>query len=379
MHDLLDIYLRTLERCGPDRLVARVADSSMPPDVVAIGKCAGPLLDGFALAVGVRHALAAIPDGYRRPVIDAEVLIGGHPDITQASFAAGRRVLEFVDAHDDLTFLISGGGSACVEQPLAPWFGEDDLVALNRRLVASGLPIGAMNCVRKHVSAIKGGRLGAHVRGRSVTLIYSDVSDNALADVASGPTLPDATTKEQAAQLSGIAFGPDVPETVKQLDNARVVLIADNGTLTSAAAELIGAGAVPWGSQLEGDVDEAAAALFERARDLQPGQVLVAGGEPTVIQRGQGRGGRCTELAVRFALRAAGMPLHALFASSDGVDGSSGAAGVILRGIHSFDEAFARDCLARSDSAKAAEAVGELIMMLPAGNNLRDLFLLART
>jgi hydroxypyruvate reductase len=379
VHDLLDVYRRTLDRCGPDRLIARVADSSMPRDVVAIGKCAGLLFDGFARTTTVHDALVAIPDGYRRPVAGAEVVTGGHPDITPASFAAGKRVLEFVDAHDDVTFLISGGGSACIEQPLAPWFTESDLTALNRRLVASGLTIGEINCVRKHVSAIKGGRLGARVRGRSVTLIYSDVSDGAFADVASGPTLPDETTKEEATRLAGIHFGPDVPETVRQIANMRVVLVADNSTLTSTAAELIGAGAVPLGSQLESDVEVAAAELFERAQGLQPGQVLVAGGEPTVIQRGRGRGGRCTELAVRFALRAVGRPWQALFASSDGVDGSSGAAGVVLRGIHSFDESSARDCLARSDSAKAAETVGELIMMPPTGNNLRDLFLLART
>src|SRR5258708_18321101 len=257
----------------------------MPNDVVAIGKCAGPLLDGFARVVNVRHALAAIPEGYRRPAGERDVVTGGHPDITPASFAAGKRVVEFVEAHDDVTFLISGGGSACVEQALAPWFGEDDLVALNTRLVASGLPIGAINCVRKHVSAIKGGRLGARVRGRSVTLIYSDVSDNALADVASGPTLPDETTKEQAARIAGIVFDENVPETIKQIANGRVVLIADNATLTTTAAELIGAEAVPWGSQIEGDVDDAAAALFERARGLKPGQVLVAGGGPTAIHR----------------------------------------------------------------------------------------------
>src|SRR5207247_6758130 len=109
--------------------------------------------------------------------------------------------LEFVDAHDDVTFLISGGGSACVEQPLVPWFEAHDVVALNTCLVASGIPIGAINCVRKHVSAIKGGRLGARVRGRSVTLVYSDVSDGALADVASGPTMADATTREDAARI----------------------------------------------------------------------------------------------------------------------------------------------------------------------------------
>jgi hydroxypyruvate reductase len=136
---------------------------------------------------------------------------------------------------------------------------------------------------------------------------------------------------------------------------------------------------VRWEGQIEGDVQAAAEALWARASGLRPGQVLVAGGEPTVLRRGDGKGGRCTELAVRFALLAAGGPFQALFASSDGVDGSSGAAGVMLRGIPSVDETWARAALARSDSAMVAAAAGELIMMRPTGNNLRDLFLLART
>lgn len=406
--NLLDIYCSALTRCAPDVLVERVADARMPRDVVAIGKCAGPLLDGFARAVEIRDALVAIPEGYRRPVAKCEIVAGGHPDVTEASFAAGRRVLEFVDAHDDVTFLISGGGSACVEQPLAPWFEAHDVAALNTRLVASGIPIGAINCVRKHISAIKGGRLRARVRRGSVTLVYSDVSDGALADVASGPTMADAMTREDAARIadevarshggrdevleraSARLRDPACPETVKHFADdleAAVHLIADNGTLTSMAAELCRPRlAVRWQGQMEDDVDEAARALFARWETLQPGQVLVAGGEPTVVRRGEGKGGRCTELAVRFALlvqerggpQAAGS-VTALFGSSDGIDGTSGAAGVFLCGIPSFDEASAREGLARSNSAITAADIGELIMMPPTGNNLRDLFLLART
>src|SRR5207244_4381616 len=100
----------------------------------------------------------------------------------------------------EILFLISGGGSACVEQPLKPWFGERDLIDVNDKLVASGLKIGDINCVRKHLSAIKGGRLAARVK-RSVTLVYSDVSTGALADVASGPTIADATTKDDAIAI----------------------------------------------------------------------------------------------------------------------------------------------------------------------------------
>jgi glycerate 2-kinase len=348
---LLRVYRETLRLCAPDLLVQRVAERGMPRHVVAIGKCAGPLLDGFARVVDVGDALAAIPEGYRLPGVAAEVVMGGHPQMTEASFAGGRRVIEFVDAHDDVTFLISGGGSACVELPLPP-FTEQELIETNARLIASGLPIGEINRVRRERSAIKGGRLGARVRGRSVTLVYSDVSDGALADVASGPTLP---------------------------GSGQVVLIADNGTLTDTAASLVPR-AVRWPGQIEGDVAAAAAALFARATELQQGEVLVAGGEPTVVTRGDGRGGRCIELAVRVALLAAEAgqtSLQALFASSDGVDGNSGAAGVELRGIPPFDAQAARAALARSDSLAIAAAIGNVIMLPPTGNNLRDLFLLA--
>jgi glycerate-2-kinase len=348
---LLRVYGQTLRLCAPDVLVQRVAERGMPRDVVAIGKCAGLLLDGFARVVDVGDALAAVPEGYRLPTVAAEVVMGGHPQMTAASFAAGRRLIEFVDAHDDVTFLISGGGSACVEQPLAP-FSEQDLIETNARLIASGLSIGEINRVRRDRSAIKGGRLVARVRGRCVTLVYSDVSDGALGDVASGPTIP---------------------------GEGRVELIADNATLTATAASLLPR-AVRWPGQIEGDIAKAAAALFARATELQQGEVLVAGGEPTVVTRGDGRGGRCIELAVRVAMLAAEAGetrLQALFASSDGVDGNSGAAGVWLDGIRPFDLAEARAALARSDSLAIAQAIGNVIMLPPTGNNLRDLFLLA--
>src|SRR5438128_5309763 len=196
--DLESIYFRTLEACAPERLIARVLEPGLPRDVVAIGKCAGALLDGLP---DVDDAFVAIPEGYREPRRRATIFKGGHPQITQSSFEAGRAIVEFVDAHENLLFLISGGGSACVELPLAPWFHEDELIETNRRLLGSGATIGEMNCVRKHLSAIKGGRLGARARGRCVTLVYSDVSSGALADVASGPTLADPTTKHDAIAI----------------------------------------------------------------------------------------------------------------------------------------------------------------------------------
>jgi len=331
------IYLETLRRCAPELLISRVWRDDFPRAVVAIGKCAGALRDG----IECDDAFVAIPRGYREPRKPAQVVFGTHPHYSEASFAAGRALLEFVDAHDDITFIVSGGGSACVEVPL-----RDDAIEENDRLVAGGLPIAEINARRKAMSAIKGGKLAARVRGRCVTLIYSDVSRGAFADVASGPTIP----------------GSD-----------EVILIADNDTLTSAAAAIAverGLRPTRWREQLECDVEEAARKLAKATFD----DILIAGGEPTVVKRGHGKGGRCSELALRY-LRAGGTA-DALFGSSDGIDGNSGAAGIELRGAGSSHEIEA--ALAHSDSFSLASRIGRAIMIPPAGNNLRDLYLLAR-
>lgn len=363
-----------------------VLTADMPHNVVAIGKCAGALRDGLDDDV---DAFVAVPDGYRLPEKKSRIAIGGHPDIDEKSFEAGRRLQDVVDAHDDILFLISGGGSACVELPLAPWFSERDLIDVNRKLVASGLPIGDINCVRKHLSAIKGGRLGARVK-RSVTLVYSDVSSGRLADVASGPTLADATTKRDAIAILEKVGGcdrivarlrdDDCPDTVKEIDS-EVALIADNSTLVAAAASIaasLGFAPVVVEQQIESDVADAARELLQMSERLRSGEVLIAGGEPTVVRRGNGKGGRCIELAVRMALASAGARIDALLGTSDGVDGNSGVAAVAVSLPASLDRAVAARELARSNSLAVAESIGETIMIPAAGNNLRDLYLLAR-
>jgi len=384
---LKSIYIRALDACAPERLVRNAIAAGMPRNVVAIGKCAGALRDGVDDDV---DAFVAIPDGYRLPEKKARIAIGGHPDIDWRSFEAGRQLRDFVDAHDEILFLISGGGSACVELPLEPWFSERDLIDVNRKLVASGLPIGDINCVRKHLSAIKGGRLAARVK-RCVTLVYSDVSSGKLADVASGPTLADATTKRDAiAILEKIGGcdrivsrlrGDDCPDTVKEID-CDVALIADNSTLVAAAASIaasLGFAPVVVEQQIESEVADAARELLQMAEHLRSGEVLIAGGEPTVVRRGNGKGGRCIELAVRMALASGGARIDALLGTSDGLDGNSGVAAVAVSLPASFDRAVAAHELARSNSLAVIDSIGEAIMIPPAGNNLRDLYLLARS
>lgn len=395
MPDLRSIYLETLARCAPERLVQQRPRNSLPRSVVAIGKCAGALLDGLAQVHPIDAAFAAVPHGYRMPQTKCELAVGGHPDYTSESFGAGRKIVDFIGGHDEILFLISGGGSACVELPLAPWFTEEQLADANRRLVDSGIPIGQINIVRKHLSAIKGGRLAARVRGRVVTWIYSDVSTGALRDVASGPTLSDPSTNADAAAiLEHIGGGDlaaelrqgDVPETPKKDASSATGLIADNRTLTATAAAIAeerGMHAIRWDGQIESDVAIAAAALLDRATVLQKDEILIAGGEPTVVKRGSGHGGRCSELALRF-VAAAGetnvRDIAALFGSSDGADGNSGAAGVEFESIPAgLDRAAIDAALGNSDSFPLAAALGRPIMIPPAGNNLRDLFLLARS
>src|SRR5215467_4829437 len=138
--NLEQIYRQTLARCDPAKLLR--GRPSGPRNVLAIGKSAAAID-----ALPHDAALAALPAGYPEPRT-SEVVKGGHPDMNADTFAAGRRVIEFVDAHEDILFLISGGGSACVDLPLAPHFEERDLIETNARLVASGIPIGEINCVR---------------------------------------------------------------------------------------------------------------------------------------------------------------------------------------------------------------------------------------
>jgi hydroxypyruvate reductase len=417
LEQLKTIYLRALDACAPERLVRAALTRDMPRNIVAIGKCAGALRDGLG---DVDDAFVAVPDGYRLPEKRAQIAIGGHPDITAASFDAGRKLQAFVDAHNEILFLISGGGSACVESPLTPWFDERDLIETNARLVTSALPIADINCVRKHLSAIKGGRLAARVK-RSVTLIYSDVSTGALADVASGPTLADVTTKAHAIAILERLGGCErivaklrdegCPETVKRIESSYATLIAYNSTLVGAAAEIaasMGFTPVVVEQQIESAIDDGARDLLERASRLRIGEVLIAGGEPTVVRHGDGKGGRCVELAVRMALaederkrrsdspvRLPGdtkkepsdwrvrptfvRPTFALLGTSDGLDGNSGVAAVALTLPASFDREKAIRELLRSNSLAVAEEIGETIMIPPAGNNLRDLYLLART
>ncbi len=403
---LLDIFHATLARCSPARLTcSRLSGEELKSlgglevDLVAVGKCAAGLIDGASSMLKTGRIFIAVPSGYVASISNdpgAEIVEGSHPELSESSFRAGERLIAFVEsANRPIVFLISGGSSACVEIPLRPWFEEADLIAANHALLRSGLPISAINLVRRHLSAIKGGRLGALAPPGSVTMIYSDVSPGRASDVGSGPTLPDASTNEQAARVlrslddslcMAIADRLSSSAEPPRSSNAsRVVLIADNTTLLAAAAKEaghLGLETQIMEDELEGDVSVAVQRLVARLEATSPRRLLIAGGEPTVVVRGAGTGGRCSELALRFALACeeSGLKASALFAGSDGLDGNTDAAGIVLscEGRDPLDRASIEKALANSDSFPLARHLGSEVLSGPTGNNLRDIYLMAR-
>lgn len=402
---LREIYLEALERCRPSRLVRELFQ--FRPElvgrfstVIALGKCAPELLRGVAAEVQIGKSFAGMPAGYEGDTpVGTEVHLGTHPELSEDSFEAGRALLRFVKrAREPVLLLISGGSSACIEVPLEP-FRARELILVNRLLLRAGWRIEQMNVVRKHLSAIKGGRLAELLEKGSLTLVLSDVSAGHHEMVGSGPTFADPSTNADAAALLESLEQPAIQEVIRNLRDPRVpdtsknggtdfLLIGDNRALLEAASHAAKERGHPTEmieEEIEQDVEAVAEAFMSLLARLPPRTIVIAGGEATVRVRGGGKGGRCSELAVRFSRLAGqtGTEWIALFGSSDGRDGNTGASGYIVS-----SQAFRREgllaaeiekALTASDSFRLVEKLGEPFIIPPTGNNLRDLFLLART
>lgn len=409
--DLLAIYSEAIAECDPALLVQKaiVTEGAMAHlaetdvDLVAVGKCAARLYRGASTCLRIHRAFVSYPRGYTELDDErAEVHVGSHPDISPASIDAGRALLRFLRNEDrPVLFLISGGASASLEFPLSG-VDIDELIEINTQLVRSSLPIESINIVRKHLSAIKGGRLLTALPYGSVTGVLSDVRPGDLAAVGSGPTFLDLSTNDDAAELLESLATPladslaerlrngVLPDSPKNAPEFPAVVLGDNRTLTVTAASIAAASGlqpVVDDRQVDEEIDLAVDRLVAAGRDLPPGSIYVGGGEPVLKVTGDGRGGRCSELAARFALRLLDDPglrsLVALFGSSDGADGNSGSAGAIvdpsaLEAAGTALPARIAAAMADSDTASTLSQLGEAIIMQPTGNNLRDLYLLAR-
>jgi hydroxypyruvate reductase len=334
-----------------------------------------------------------------------EIVEAAHPVPDAAGVAAAERILGLVrglGADDLVVCLISGGGSSLLSLPPAGATLADKQ-ELNRALLASGATIGEMNCVRRHVSAIKGGRLAAACHpARVLTLLISDVPGDRPGDIASGPTVADPTTCADALAIVrryGVALPPTLRallesgrgESVKpgdpRLARAEARVVAAPQLALEAAAAVArddGIAAHILGDAIEGeakDVGKVLAAIAlqvaARSQPFAPPCVLLSGGETTVTVRGQGRGGRNVEFLLSLAIGLDGRPgIHALAADTDGVDGQEEIAGAFV-GPDSLARAWVlglrpKDRLADNDGHGFFLALGDSLVTGPTRTNVND-------
>ena len=385
-------FERAVARADPALSLARHLPE--PPAgrtfAAAAGKAAGSMAAALEAAwPGPLEGIAVTRYGHGVPCSRIEVIEAGHPMPDEAGRAAAGRILEEARAlgPDDLfLFLASGGGSALLTMPLAgiSFETKQDVTA---RLLASGASIHEINAVRKHMSAVKGGRLAAAAfPARTVTLAISDVPGDDPAVIASGPTVPDPTVLADAGRVLaayGIAPVDGMEETPKALERSEFRLIATpRECLLDAAPD----GPPAWllSDRIEGEAREAGKvmagiALHARAfgAPFPPPCLLLSGGETTVTVRGKGRGGRNLEFLLGLALALDGAPgIHAIACDTDGIDGASGCAGALLR-----PDSLARaralgldpaECLRANDAHAVFAALGDLVVTGPTRINVND-------
>ncbi|MDE1928058.1 MAG: glycerate kinase, partial [Burkholderiales bacterium] len=308
---------------------------------------------------GPLEGLVVTRYGYAGPCTRIEIIEAAHPVPDGASIEAAQRIAERVPGlgPDDLVLcLISGGGSSLMVAPAAG-LSLDDKQAVNRALLKSGATISEINCVRRHLSAIKGGRLGAACHpAKLVTLLISDVPGDDPIDIASGPTVADPTTCADALAIVR-RYGIEVParvvdvlesgrgETVKpgdpRLSGSTVTMIATPQMALEAAAAVArahGIAAHILGDSIEGEARDVgtvmagiALQVAKHGEPFAPPCILLSGGETTVTVRGTGRGGRNVEFLLALGIALDGHPgIHALAGDTDGVDGQEEIAGAYL-------------------------------------------------
>jgi glycerate 2-kinase len=354
---------------------------------------------------GPLEGLVVTRYGHAVPCQRIEIVEAAHPVPDEKGLAAARRMLEMVQGltQDDLVIaLISGGGSSLLTLP-APGLTLEDKQAVNRALLRSGAHIGEMNCVRKHLSAIKGGRLAAAAYpAELVTLVISDVPADDPSVIASGPTVADATTFPEARAIFA-KYGITEPASVirhleraedetpkpgdPRLARARIVMIATpQMSLEAAAGVARHAGLVPLilGNAIEGEAREVGRVMAGIARQAslydQPAPkpvVLLSGGETTVTVRGHGRGGRNVEFLLSLAVELNGLPgVFGLAADTDGIDGAEEVAGAIIT-PDTLDRAeakgvSAKERLADNDGHGFFEALRDQVVTGPTLTNVND-------
>jgi glycerate 2-kinase len=375
---------------------------------IAIGKAAHSSLEALMGRLGGGVGASGIVSAPTLPgaqVFGFRYFEGGHPLPNHESLRAAEAILRALDSLNSrslVLYLISGGGSAVVEKPVCDHIPFDDLVETHRLLVHSGAPIAQINAVRKHLSAVKGGRMAvAAAPAHQLSILISDVPDNALDSLASGPTMPDSSTAEQCYEIvERNHLLPRLPGSVRELfqrrrleetpkagdllfERARWWPLLSNACAQKAAVEC--AALKGFAIQIDNGCDDwdyarAGEYLLERIRELRRGVsrvCLISGGELTVKVEGTpGRGGRNQQFALYCAQRIRGENLCVLSAGTDGIDGNSPAAGAVADGTtmaRAAEKGLSSEAaLAGFDAYPFFEALGDTIMTGATGTNVRD-------
>lgn len=382
--------------------------------VVGAGKASAPMARAVEETLGERVSagLVNVKYGHTDSVSRIRLREASHPLPDQSGLDGTREIVRLLEGagEDDLVLcLISGGGSALMMLPEAS-IDLEDYQALTNALLRSGATINHINTIRKHIERVKGGRLAQLAAPATVaTLILSDVVGNPLDFIASGPTVPDTTTFDDALDvlrqfdlLSSIPASVrgwlergargDAPETPKPGDplfeRISTVVIGSNDIAAEAAlaeARRLGFNALLLTTFLEGEARELgklaaslAKELLQRGQPVAPPACLILGGETTVTVRGQGKGGRNQEIALASALALRDVERALVVAlATDGSDGPTDAAGGFADSL-SLERAAAagvdaRDALARNDSYPFLAATGDLLVTGPTNTNVNDL------
>ena len=391
-------HLPTPEQLGKGRLI-----------VIGAGKASAAMAraveDHWIGSKSQLSGLVVTRYGYQVACDHVEIVEAAHPVPDAAGMAAAVRLMKMVQgltADDTVLCLISGGGSSLLPLPLLGLTLEHKQ-AVNRALLKSGATISEINCVRRHLSAIKGGRLAAACHpARVLTLLISDVPGDNPMDIASGPTVADPTTCDDALDIIR-RYGIDVHQEVlavlqsgqgeslkaddSRLARAEVRIIATPQMALEAAASVAReAGVTPYilGDAIEGEASDVgkvmagiALQVAQRGQPVVAPCVLLSGGETTVTVRGQGRGGRNVEFLLAMGIALGGHPrIHAIAGDTDGVDGQEEIAGACLT-PDALERAWAlgikpKDSLANNDGHGFFEAMGNSVVTGPTFTNVND-------
>lgn len=421
-----EMFLQALAQCSIEKAfdrhlaydhgVLRIGDDLYPLSsysrilAVSFGKAGHHMAEILSRMVGpTMQGIVCDPNPAPYQIQGYRYFAGGHPHPNAESFHGAESVLKSLaglNSQSLALFMVSGGGSAVVEKPVSSRISLQDLTATYRALVLSGAPIAQINAVRKHLSAVKGGRMAQAAQGaQQVSILVSDVPEKSLDSLASGPTMPDSSKVDDCYNIvSQYRMLQDFPPSVRDLfDQHALEETPKTGdpsfarsrwwkVLSSETAEQAAVAAASqhgFAAEIDHSCDDwdfarAADYLLDRVRRLRQGvskACIVSGGEVTVkVSGNSGVGGRNQHIALYCAEKIAGDNLVVLSAGTDGIDGNSAAAGAVVDGTtleraraEGFDVA---EHLRTFNAFPLLEKLGDTINTGPTGTNVRDLRIL---